>query len=247
MSHQALATAQTNRSESTAQPAGRMRGEVSLTVHSRYAKSLIRGRPASSGKPAIIGLLGFAHRLRVIWQAARRDDPYADWWLIRLDVALEQAQEKFRDEQIALEMQWESWSTLQIAVAESQQPSTVSLRFSNPYAYRAAELVGEFDLAARMLLTSRHVGLVCDQSTQEILNDCSAALRRLFTMSLGYRRLGIDRSSLRSDVCVRERARSSMGQLPVDILVGERRPELAMPPKATRTVSHNESQDACDP
>jgi hypothetical protein len=27
---------------------------------------------------------GFADRLRVIWQAARNDDPYADWWLIKV-------------------------------------------------------------------------------------------------------------------------------------------------------------------
>ena len=39
----------------------------------------------------IVGLLGFASQLRVIWQAARLSDPYAEWWLVKVDQALSQA------------------------------------------------------------------------------------------------------------------------------------------------------------
>ena len=70
---------------------GALRGEVRLTVQSRYAQRLIVGRAWTPEKPAIIGLVGFADRLRVIWHAARADDPYADWWLIKIDAALQRA------------------------------------------------------------------------------------------------------------------------------------------------------------
>src|SRR5690606_38405599 len=96
MSQQAPGISKATSSESPVRPSAGLRGEVSLTVHTRYAKSLIGGRPASAGKPAIIGLLGFANRLRVIWRAAKQDDPYAHWWLIRLDAALEDIQERVR-------------------------------------------------------------------------------------------------------------------------------------------------------
>ena len=68
---------------------GALRGEVWLTVQSHHAQRLILGRAAALHKPAIVGLVGFADRLRVIWNAARADDPYADWWLIKIDEALE--------------------------------------------------------------------------------------------------------------------------------------------------------------
>ncbi|MCB1764281.1 MAG: DUF1845 family protein, partial [Gammaproteobacteria bacterium] len=63
---------------------GVLRGAVWLRLQTRQAERLIHGRSGNEGKPAIIGLAGFADRLKPIWQAAQDDDPYADWWLIRI-------------------------------------------------------------------------------------------------------------------------------------------------------------------
>ncbi len=68
---------------------GPLRGQVWLTIQTHQAQQLVRGRNGTPDKPAIIGLVGFADRLRVIWQAARNDDPYADWWLIKVHEAIE--------------------------------------------------------------------------------------------------------------------------------------------------------------
>ena len=54
---------------------GRLRDEVWLTVQSHHARRVILGRTGTLEKPAITGLLGFADRLRIIWNAARADDP----------------------------------------------------------------------------------------------------------------------------------------------------------------------------
>ena len=42
---------------------GALRGQVWLTVQTRQAQRLIRGRNGNANKPAIIGLVGFADRL----------------------------------------------------------------------------------------------------------------------------------------------------------------------------------------
>ena len=78
---------------------GALRGQAWLTVQTRQAQRLIQGRNGSEEKPAIIGLVGFADRLRLIWHAARSDDPYADWWLIKIDEAIEQARAFIRQSQ----------------------------------------------------------------------------------------------------------------------------------------------------
>jgi hypothetical protein len=54
---------------------GALHGQIWLTVQTNQAQQLIHGRAGTPDKPAIIGLIGFADRLRVIWQAARHDDP----------------------------------------------------------------------------------------------------------------------------------------------------------------------------
>ena len=54
---------------------GALHGQVWLTVQTHHAQQLIHGREGTPDKPPIIGLTGFANRLRVIWQAARDDDP----------------------------------------------------------------------------------------------------------------------------------------------------------------------------
>ena len=101
---------------------GALRGQVWLTVQTRQAQRLVRGRNGNADKPAIIGLVGFADRLRVIWQAARNDDPYADWWLVKVHEALERVRDLIKNEQAALDAQLEQLTALEVTVAESMKP-----------------------------------------------------------------------------------------------------------------------------
>ena len=68
---------------------GALRAVVTLTLETRQAQRMVKGRSGTVDKPAIMGLIGFANRLRVIWQGARADDPYADWWLVKIHDALD--------------------------------------------------------------------------------------------------------------------------------------------------------------
>ncbi len=148
---------QNNVSISANNAPGVLRGEVWLTVQSRHAQRLILGRAASLDKPAITGLVGFADRLRVIWNAARADDPYADWWLIKIDEALERARNRIKTERAALDDCIQQQSALQIKIATTEKPYRVALQFANPYAYWGAHLIAEFDTTARTVLTAKHV------------------------------------------------------------------------------------------
>jgi integrating conjugative element protein (TIGR03761 family) len=229
-----------------AAPSARLRSVVLLTLHTGFAKALIRGRRTSPGKPAIIGLFGFAARLRGIWRAARADDPYADLWLIRLDEALRRARYKLDNDFAALDERMCVSPAIDFGTAWSDAPFHLTLKFSNPYAYQAAVLVGEFDRNVCMLLTAKHVGVVTERIAERILHDLSATLRRLFTTPQGYRCLGIDRDALRSDPTLAERAEGLMGTLPPAILAGERRPELAPGPRSDKQRAHSGKVDVQD-
>lgn len=201
---------------------GMLRDEVWLTVQCHHAQRLILGRAASLDKPAIIGLVGFADRLRVIWNAARADDPYADWWLIKIDEALERARLRIKTEQAALDKCIEQCSTLQIKVATSSKPYRLALNFANPYAYWGAQLIAEFDTTARTVLTARHVGLMNGALAESTLQGCAAAIRSLFAVPHGYRVLRIDREAIKAGSKAAKAAADLMGELPSAVLLGER-------------------------
>ncbi len=211
---------------------GVLRGEVWLTVQSHHAQRLISGRAASVEKPAIVGLVGFADRLRVIWNAARGDDPYADWWLIKIDEALQRARGRIKKEQTALDECIEQRSALQIKVVTTSKPYRVALNFANPYAYWGAHLIAEFDTTARTILTAKHVGLMSGDLAEKSLQGCARAIRGLFAVPQGYRVYRIDREAVRADSEAARKAADHMGELPEAVLQGDE--AAALTPRQAR-------------
>jgi len=69
---------------------GPLRSRTILQVQIRKAHALVRGRRQDGAKPAIIGLVRFAALLGPIYAAAARDDPWADWWLIKVERLLDE-------------------------------------------------------------------------------------------------------------------------------------------------------------
>lgn len=206
---------------------GALRGQVWLTVQTRQAQRLVRGRNGNDDKPAIIGLVGFADRLRVIWQAARNDDPYADWWLVKVHEALERVRDLVKNEQAALDAQLEQLTALEVAVAESMKPFRIALQFANPYAYRGAQLIAEYDTFVRTLLTAHHVGLLSGAAMEGLLNTCARKIRGAFAVPQGYHFLNVDRAALRQGTANASRARGVMGDVPEEVLNGAHQAPLA--------------------
>ncbi|MCP4287411.1 MAG: TIGR03761 family integrating conjugative element protein [Gammaproteobacteria bacterium] len=215
-------------SESSGAPeaVGPLRGQVWLTIQTRQAQQLVRGRTGTPDKPPIIGLVGFADRLRVIWQAARNDDPYADWWLIKVHEGIEAAGTLIRDRQQALESLLQQMGSIEVTTAASLHPFRMPLQFANPYAYQGAKHLSAYDTLVCTALTAHHIGLLDRAACQEQLNISARKIRALFAIPQRYRFLGIDRPLIRQGTAESERAGHLMGALPADVLSGERQAPL---------------------
>ncbi len=210
---------------------GKLRGDVWLTVQTRHAQRLITGRPRSEQKPAITGLVGFADRLRVIWNAARADDPYADWWLLKIEHALEMAEIHLSVECHELDRLLRHESAFEVQVAASEKPYRLALCFASPHAYRGAQLVASFDATACHVLTLKHIGVLGCRHAESTLGGCASVVRRLFAIPQGYRVLGIDRAAIRAGNDAARAAAARMGELPKDVLAGENLALLAPRPR----------------
>ena len=209
---------------------GALRGQVWLSLQTRQALQLVRGRNAARNRPAIMGLVPFAQRLRLIWQAAREDDPWADWWLIRIHEAIEAGARHLQDHTTELEALLARDPAMEVAVARSARPSRVSLQFANPYAYRGARLLAQFDALVCLVLTARRVGLLDSEASHQVIRSAGHKLRSIFTAVHAYRFTGASRASLAHDDEKSEAARAAMGEVPDAIVRREQRAPITPRP-----------------
>lgn len=202
---------------------GALRGGAVLTLQTQQAQRLVKGRGYSAEKPAIIGLIGFANLVRSVWHGARADDPYADWWMLKIHDALEQAEREFSGMERAIAGRLEGVGALEVASPVSTKPARIRLNFSNPYAFRAARLVGVFDALVCKVLSARHVGLLARDEAEGMLHQGGRVLRRVLQSSVGYRFMGVTRRDVEQGTAKALQALEAMGEVPKDVLTGARR------------------------
>ena len=86
---------------------------------------------------------------------------------------------------------------IDVSVPVSDKPARIALNFSNPYAFRAARLIGVFDALACRHLSARHVGLIGRDESEKTLHlgrpvGSGAPCRS----PVGYRLLGVTRDDV---------------------------------------------------
>jgi integrating conjugative element protein (TIGR03761 family) len=199
---------------------GVLRGGATLTLQTRQALRLVTGRAYSAQKPAIIGLFAFANLLRPIWHGARADDPYADWWMLKVHDALESARLQLDAAQQEVVAYLQTLEAIEVALPTSLQPVRVELNFSNPYAFRGARLVSAYDGLVRATLSARHVGLVTSDEAERVLREGGRPIRRAFLSPLGYRSTGVTRQDLEEGTAKAGQAQDVMGEVPHEVYTG---------------------------
>jgi hypothetical protein len=80
------------------------------------------------------------------------DDPWADWWLVKVEEALEKSEHEVKRLREAVEARIKNTPGIEVKIAESLEPIRLPLQFRNPYAYQAARIIAEFDVLVRGVL-----------------------------------------------------------------------------------------------
>jgi integrating conjugative element protein (TIGR03761 family) len=205
------------------QQPGTLRGSASLPIETRQAQRLVYGRRGSEEQPAIIGLVRFGMLMKRVWLSAMLDDPYADWFLIRVLEALDSGREAIDALRRELDALLDNTSGVEIEVARSLKPVRVPLQFATPYGYMGAYLIADYDELARRVLTARHVGLLAREEAERLLQRGGRQIRHAFCLPLQWKHCAIDRDDVRQNTQRAQAARVAMGELPQDVLEGTRR------------------------
>jgi integrating conjugative element protein (TIGR03761 family) len=206
---------------------GALRSQATMEIQTRQAQRLVYGRMASAGKHEIVGLLRFAAMLRPIWSGSMADDPYADWWLVKIERELAQAREQLKHMENTVEQHLAGAPAVNVVVAQSLSPARLELNFSNPYAFHGAYLLADYDALVRAVLTARHVGLMDSPTSERLLAEGGRYLRAAYEAGRGYRYMGVKRVDLVQGTAKARKAIETLGELPQPVISGELRSTYA--------------------
>jgi integrating conjugative element protein (TIGR03761 family) len=163
-----------------------------MTLHTREAWQMFAGRrgDAAGQVAAIPGGRRFAAVLRSIWALSARDNPYADWILIRVTQRLGEIRAQMagtiKDREAELDRL--RARGLSLSVLASSRPVTVELGFRSPYGYATAEAIVEFDYHVRLVQTLMLKDRLTDEAGREAIREIGRGLRALFLEPIRWER-----------------------------------------------------------
>lgn len=224
---------------------GSLRGNVRILLQTRMAQDLIAGRADSIDRAKqIVGLMTFAKSSRQVHEAARLEDPYAHWYLLRMTKEIEAGKQNIAALQTALTDRMQQMPGVEIDVGATQKAFSLPLTFSTAHAFQAAYLLVQYDNYIRMVLTACHCGMLSGRHEQFLLiNEAGKVMRRVFAVASDYVYIkGLTVDSIRgNDTDAAKVARKRMGQIPEDVLSGKERDPYA---PSRRTLMSPEVADA---
>lgn len=201
---------------------GRILGSAHLKIQTRQAQRLVYGRRRTNDKNQIIGMLQFGFFVQKIWAGAMMDDPYADWYLLKVHDALERGREELTEMKDEVNQLLKSVANMQIDIAHSVEPIMIPVQFPNPFGYMGAYLIADYDELTLGLLTVRHFGLMDRSTAEKQLARGASIVRRTFMSSAGWKNTGVTRADFFiPSVDGKSRADSSiasMGECPPKVL-----------------------------
>ena len=219
---------------------GSLRSAISLTLHTHHAARVWRGRAASAERPGIIGLNAFVASVNRMKRGAEQDDPYSDWWMLRIEEKLEQTRDRLQ----ALRQQVDQAlaavpAALSLGENLNLQPVKLPLFINAQLGFMAVYLLAEYDELVRKLILAHHTALL-DRNTLDIwLEEGAHALRSLFTVAQQYQHSGTVRDDFAAQNAAARAALEKYGPLPQDVLEGTRRSRFA-PPRVRRQAPAGE-------
>lgn len=213
---------------------GSLRSAMSLTLHTHHASRIWHGRAAADGRASIVGLNGYVSVMNKMKRGAEQDDPYSDWWMLRIEEKLEQTKSALQTLREQVDQALAGVPTaLSLGENLNVQPVKLPLFVNAQLGFAAVYLLADYDDIARKLILAHHTALIDRSTLERWLNEGAHALRSLFSLAQQFRYSGTTRNDFAAKNAAARAALEKYGELPQDVLEGTRRSRFA-PPIARR-------------
>jgi len=208
------------------QPGG-LRSETRMTIQTRQAQKMVLGRKRAKGVQPIVGLLEYGRRMKLLWLSAQADDPYADWYLLRIEESIDEARKIITEKKQWLDEVLNSMSGFEVDIAHSIQPIQVPILFQNPYGYMGAYLISDYDGLCCSVFTASHIGLIDRNTANNLVSVTGKAVRRTFDLPGRWKFTGVTRDDISANNPAAISAISTHGECPVPILKKTKRAKIS--------------------
>lgn len=207
---------------------GALRSQMRLTIHTFHSLRLWRGRAPSGETPGIIGLNGYLSINNKMIRGAALDDPYSDWWMLRVEEKVESVKNRFAEIKEQLEAVYSHVPPM-MSLGENLnlQPVTLQVFASSPLGFLGIYLLADFDEIVRRLILALHIALIDRGTHDRYLTDGGHEMRSLFATAQFYRYSGATRQDFAAGNAVALAAQEKFGTVPQDIMEGKRRSRFA--------------------
>lgn len=209
---------------------GQLRSRIEMTLHTYPAVLAWHGRGVESGKPQVVGLKQFLFLAGRVHQAAAKDDPYADSWLLMLEGKVDETRQALHQIKQRVSTILENIPEgLDVSRNVSQQPFVTPVFTGGQMGWQAVMLLMEYDSIVRDVLLAHHIGLLGNKQRASMIRDQGGhAMRSLCYAPVKFPGFsGAMRDDFAANNAKARAAREKFGELPQDILEGTRRSEFA--------------------
>ncbi|TCL02206.1 PFL_4669 family integrating conjugative element protein [Sodalis ligni] len=233
-----------NETESLQLNLGSLRSAMSLTLHTHHASRIWHGRAATEGKPGIVGLNGFVAIMNKLKRGAEQDDPYSDWWMLRIEDKLAATSEQLQNlrEQVDQALA-EVPPALSLGENLNVQPVKLPLFVASQLGFMAVYLLADYDDLARRMILAHHTAMIDRSTLERWLKEGAHALRSLFSLAQQYRYSGTKRDDFAANNAAARVVLEKYGELPQDVLEGTHRSRFAPPLQHRLTIPTTSRRD----
>ncbi|WP_353980862.1 PFL_4669 family integrating conjugative element protein [Salinicola endophyticus] len=209
---------------------GQLRSKIEMTLHTYPGVLVWHGRGVESGKPQVVGLKQFLSLAGRIHQAAAKDDPYADQWLLLIEEKIHDTRQSLNQLSARVSSVLEQIPEgLDVSRNVSQQPFVTPVFTGGQMGWQAVMLLMQYDGIVRDVLLGHHIGLIGNKQRGAMIRDQGGhALRSLCYTPVKFPGFsGATRDDFAANNAKARNALEKFGELPQDILEGKRRSEFA--------------------
>lgn len=209
---------------------GHISADIELTLHTRQAVKVFHGRKADPENDVveIKGMQIFTGLIKRIWLDLMDGNPYARWWIYKLEVALKETEQDIEQVKELVDGIVKPYQkTLDLSKSEATKPVTVTISYASPYSYKLVYLLIEIDQLIAKMITLKHIGMVTPAHFEQIRKNLMGAFYRCMYSVTKYRSIqGLSDSDITDNTEPAQQAIELMGQLPELIASGDYVPEL---------------------
>ena len=190
----------------------RLSTNITISLHTRIAQSLFNG----SWRLGKMGLLQFSTVIVNLWNAAKNDDPYADWYLLKTYQSLFEARENLKLIETQLMPYLNNLRGITIGSCISTQPVQHPLQFSTPFGFMGAYLIADFDHVLRQHLMLERIGIPLKENIT--IKSLVEFVQEAFSVPRRWRQTGVTRQDIRENSIKATHAKEILGEVPISVL-----------------------------